>query len=122
MHKRLNSHFEAEGGSSVEEEGSMLYKPANPIHLDRKLYHRHKHSKFLCSLHHLIPVEENVMPNAIITGGMDTLSRNVRMHHVPVSSVENRIMVDGTPMNAEVDAEEDEEMVVEDHNSQSELL
>ena len=87
MDKRLNSHFEAEGDSSVEDDVSMLYKPANPIHLDCKLYHRRKHSKLLCSLCHLILVEENIMPNGIIAAGMDTFSGNVRMHHVPVSRV-----------------------------------
>ena len=118
MDKSRNSHFKAEGGSSVEEDASMLYKPANPIHLDCRSYHRHRCNKLLCSLCHLIPMEENVMPNAIIAMGMDTFSRNVRLHHVPVSKVEGRIVVDGTPDNAK----EDEEVVVEDHNNQLEPL
>ena len=106
----------------MEEDGSMLYKPANPIHLDRRLYHKHKRSKLLYSLRPLTLVEENVMPNAIIAVGMDTFSGNVRLHHVSVSKVEGRIVVDGTFEGVEVDAEEDEEVVVEDHNSQLELL
>ena len=122
IYKRLNSHFEGEGGSSVEEEGSMLYKPANPTHLDCRLYHRHKRSKLLCRLRHLILVEENTMPNAIIATGMDTFSGNVHLHHVPASKVEGRIVVDGTPEDTEVDTEEGKEVVVEDHNSQLELL
>ena len=62
------------------------------------------------------------MPNAIIVAGMDTFSGNVHLHHVPVSKVEGRIVVDGTPEDAEVDAEEDKEVVVEDHSSQLEPL
>ena len=38
MHKRLNSHFEAEGGSSVEEDVSMQCKSANPIRLDHRMH------------------------------------------------------------------------------------
>ena len=57
------------------------------------------------------------MPNAIIAAGMDTSFGNVHLHHIPVSKVEGRIVVDGTPEDAEVDAEEDEEVVVEDRNS-----
>ena len=122
MDKRLNSHFEAEGGSSGEEDGSMLYKPANPIHLDRRLYHRHKCNKSLCSLCHLIPVEENIMPNATIAASMDIFSGNVHLHHVPVNKVGGRIVVDGTLEDVELDAEEDKEVVVEDHNSQLEPI
>ena len=58
------------------------------------------------------------MPNAIIAAGMGTFFRNVRLHHVLVSKVEGRIVVDGTPG----DVEEDEEVVVEDHNNQLEPL
>ena len=62
------------------------------------------------------------MPNAIIATGMDTFSGNVRLHHVLVNKVEDRIVVDGILEDAEVDAEEDEEVVVEDHSSQLEPL
>ena len=62
------------------------------------------------------------MPNVIIAAGMDTFSGNVHLHHVPVNKVENRIVVDGILEDAEVGAEEDEEVVVEDHSGQLELL
>ena len=62
------------------------------------------------------------MPNAIIAAGMDTFSGNDCLHHVPVSKVESRIVVDGILEDAKVDVEEDEEVVVEDHSSQLESL
>ena len=117
MHKRLNGHFEAEGGFSAEEDVSMQCKSANPIRLDHRMHNKCNHPKLLFSRHHRIPVEEREMPNAIIAAGMDTFSGNVHLHHVPVSKVEGRIVVDGTPEDAEVDAEEDKEVVVEDHNN-----
>ena len=117
MHKRLNSHFEAGGGSSVEEDVSMQCKSANPIRLDHRIHNRCSNPKLRFSQHHHILVEEREMPNAIIAAGMDTFSGNVHLHHVPVNKVEGRIVVDGILEDAEVDAEEDEEVVVEDHSS-----
>ena len=62
------------------------------------------------------------MPNDIIAAGIDTFFGNVHLHHVLVNKVENRIVVDGILEDAEVDAEEDEEVVVEGHSSQLEPL
>ena len=118
MHKRLNSHFQAEGGSSAEEDFSMQCKSANPIRLDHRMHNKCNHPKLLFSLHHRIPVEEREMPNAIIAVGMDAFSGNVHLHHVPVNRVEGRIVVDVILE----DAEEDEEVVVQDHRSQWEPL
>ena len=114
MHKRLNSHFEAGGGSSAEEDVSMQCKSANPIRLDHKIHNRCSNPKLRFSRHHHIPVEEREMLNAIIAAGMDTFSGNVHLHHVPVNKVEDRIVVDGIL--------EEEEVVVEDHSSQLEPL
>ena len=82
------------------------------------MHNKCNHPKLQFRLHHHIPVEERDMPNAIIAAGMDTFSGNVHLHHVPVNKVENRIVVDGILE----DAEEDEEVVVEDHSSQLEPL
>ena len=87
MHKRLNSHFEAKGGSNAEEDASMQYKSANPICLDHKMHNRCNHPKLRFSPRHLIPVEEREMPYAIIAAGMDTFIGNVRLHHVLVNQV-----------------------------------
>ena len=100
----------------------MHCKSANPIRLDHRMYNRCNHPNLRFSLHHRIPVEEREMPNAIIAVGMDTFSGNVHLHHVPVNKVESRIVVDGILEDAEVDGEEDEEVVVEDHSSQLEPL
>ena len=58
------------------------------------------------------------MPNAIIVVVLDIFMGNAHQHHDHHSEVEDRIVVDGIPGAIEEDVEGDnEEVVVEDHNS-----
>ena len=86
------------------------------MHLKCKL------NKWLSKMHRINPVVENKMPNAIIAVGMVIFTGNALLHHDPPKEVADRIVVIGTPENLEKVAEEDAEVVEEDHNSQLEPL
>ena len=73
-------------------------------------------------MHRINPVVENKMPNAIIAVGMVLFTGNVLLHQDPPKEVADKIVPVGTSENAEEVAEEDVEVVKEDHNSQLEPL
>ena len=79
-------------------------------------------NKWLPRMYNIRPVAENKMPNAIIAAGMVNFIGNVLLHHDPLREVEDRIVVVGTPEDAEEVTEEGAEVVEEDHNSQLEPL
>ena len=68
------------------------------------------------------PVVENKTPNAIIAAGTVIFIGSVLLHHNHPNEVADKIVVIRTQEDAEGVAEEDEEVVVEDHNSQLEPL
>ena len=80
-----------------------------------------KPNRWLPRMYNINPVEENKIPNATIIAGIVIFTGNVLLHHDPLREVADRIVVVGTPEDAEEVAEEDAEVVEEDH-SQLELL
>ena len=62
------------------------------------------------------PVVESKMPNATIAAGMVISIGSVLLHHDPLKDVADKIVVVGTREDAEEVAEEDVEVVEEDHS------
>ena len=81
------------------------------MHLKCKL------NRWLSKMHRINLVVENKMPNAIIAVGVVIFTGNVLLHHDPLREVADRTVVVGTPEDAKEVAEEDTEVVKEDHHN-----
>ena len=84
--------------------------------MERSMHLKCKHRRWLPRMHNIPPVVESKMPNAIIAAGMVISIGSVLLHHDHRKEVADKIVVVGTQEDAEDVAEEDTEVVEEDHS------
>ena len=108
MDRSNKSNIEVEVDSNEDED--------DLIHFNQVKHLKCQYHKQLPRRHHHLPVEVNIIPNAIIAKGMDISIGSVHLHHDPQTEVVIRIVAAGIPEDAEEADEEDAEVVEEDHS------